>query len=107
MDNRGFTLLEVILVIFIMGILGTVLVPNMVKTKKVAESKVEDVNIQVLKSAAYLYLLDKPENEVKDEQIKIEDLKEYLEDDISGLEGYRVLYTNKKIEVKGPPKSND
>ncbi|MCR2042818.1 type II secretion system protein [Anaerosalibacter massiliensis] len=58
-NNSGFTLLELILVISILGILAAIAVPKISKTKEIAEIVAHNANVKTLESAANMYILDK------------------------------------------------
>ncbi len=78
-NNKGFTLLEVVLVISIIGILITMIVPNFSRSQLSARVATHNVNVNMIKSAAALYLIDHPLEISKN--IPMELLKQYLDKD--------------------------
>lgn len=78
-NNKGFTLIEIILVMVIIGVLGMSILPNINKSKQKALSVTNETNLRVLKSATMMYLSDNPDIESNGE-IKLENLYEYVED---------------------------
>lgn len=56
--QKGFTLVELIVVIAILGILAALAVPKFVSTLGNARQKTHEANVRTLKSAAALYLAD-------------------------------------------------
>jgi prepilin-type N-terminal cleavage/methylation domain-containing protein len=57
-DNRGFTLIELALVIAILGILAGIAVPKYTSSKVSAAVAAHNANIKTLESAASMYLVD-------------------------------------------------
>lgn len=57
-DNSGFTLIEVMVVVVILGILATIVVPKLVGTTGDAKITKARVDIQALETALNLYKLD-------------------------------------------------
>lgn len=66
LDNRGFTLIELIVVIAILGMLAGLTIPNVIKIQDKARIQVDRSNIAILKSAANMAIVDEglPELEV-------------------------------------------
>lgn len=78
-NNKGFTLLEVVLVISIIGILITMIVPNFSRSQLSARVATHNANVSMIKSAAAMYLIDHP---LKiSENIPMDLLKQYLDND--------------------------
>ena len=74
--NKGFTLIELVIVIAIIAILISIAAMKYSSTNLAAEAAAHNANVKVLKSAGILYLIDHPENKGT---IDIESLKPYLE----------------------------
>ncbi len=56
--QKGFTLVELIVVIAILGILAAIAVPKFIGTLDNARQRTHEANVKTLKSAAALYLAD-------------------------------------------------
>lgn len=74
MDEKGFTLIEVVLVIAIMGIISTIAVPSFKRYQLNARVVAHNATVNTLKAAGTIYFIDNPdEKETKD------NFKEYLD----------------------------
>ena len=64
--KRGFTLVELVIVIAILALLAAIALPKFVNSRQKARETAHNANVRVLKSAAITYLADKgnPKNEV-------------------------------------------
>ena len=60
MKRKGFTLIELIVVIVILGILLLILVPNVMGAKTKAEGVAYDLTIKKLHDAAVMFTIDFP-----------------------------------------------
>lgn len=74
--NKGFTLIELVIVIAIIAILISIAAMRYSSTNLAAEAAAHNANVKVLKSAGILYLIDNPNSE---NNINLEALKPYLE----------------------------
>lgn len=74
--NKGFTLIELVIVIAIIAILISIAAMKYSSTNLAAEAAAHNANVKVLKSAGILYLIDHPDS---DKSISVEALKPYLE----------------------------
>ena len=74
--NKGFTLIELVIVIAIIAILISIAAMKYSSTNLAAEAAAHNANVKVLKSAGILYLIDHPDS---DKTISVEALKPYLE----------------------------
>ncbi|MFR3064261.1 prepilin-type N-terminal cleavage/methylation domain-containing protein [Peptoniphilus sp.] len=74
--NKGFTLIELVIVIAIIAILISIAAMKYSSTNLAAEAAAHNANVKVLKSAGILYLIDHPDS---DKKISAEALKPYLE----------------------------
>lgn len=57
-DNRGFTLIELVVVIAILGILSAIAVPKYNKSRLNAAVSAHNANVKTIESAATMYLAD-------------------------------------------------
>lgn len=74
--KKGFTLIELVIVIAIIAILISIAAMKYSSTNLAAEAAAHNANVKVLKSAGILYLIDNPNPENK---ISLEKLKDYIE----------------------------
>ena len=74
--NKGFTLIELVIVIAIIAILISIAAMKYSSTNLAAEAAAHNANVKVLKSAGILYLIDHPDSKGK---VDVEALKPYLE----------------------------
>ncbi|MDO5301230.1 MAG: prepilin-type N-terminal cleavage/methylation domain-containing protein [Tissierellia bacterium] len=74
--RRGFTLIELIIVIAILAILIAIAVPRYQQSNLTAQATAHNANVRVLKNAAMLYTVDHPEATT----ISAQELSDYLED---------------------------
>lgn len=65
--KRGFTLVELVIVIAILALLAAIALPKFVNSRQKARITAHNANVRVLKSAATTYLADKgnPEDRVE------------------------------------------
>lgn len=74
--QRGFTLIELVIVIAIIAILISIAAMKYSTTNLAAEAAAHNSNVKVLKSAGILYLIDNPDEK---ETISVDKLAPYLE----------------------------
>lgn len=75
--KKGFTLIELIIVIAILALLIAIAIPRYQRSNLSAQATAHNANVRVIKNAAILYSMDHPE--VKDGNIDMGEIKQYLE----------------------------
>lgn len=60
-NNRGFTLIEILVVIGIMAVLAAVIIPRIVNTSDASKVQADLANVKLLQSAVERYYFDKGE----------------------------------------------
>lgn len=64
-DEAGFTLIEMLIVLFIIGVIIAIAIPNLTKTGDAAQSSAEEANIRMLEALAENYRLAEGEYPTK------------------------------------------
>ncbi|MFY9313198.1 MAG: prepilin-type N-terminal cleavage/methylation domain-containing protein [Tepidanaerobacteraceae bacterium] len=59
--DKGFTLIELIVVIAVLGVLATLIIPKVVGVKSEAETKAMQANERIIRNALERYYLDNDE----------------------------------------------
>lgn len=59
-NKKGFTLVELVVVIAILGILAAIAIPKLGSSRDSALKATHNANVRILKSAAAMYLADNP-----------------------------------------------
>ena len=75
--DKGFTLIELIVVIAVLGVLATLIIPKVVGVKSDAETKAMEANERIIRNALERYYL-----EHETYPVKLEDLEEGYLDEI-------------------------
>lgn len=67
--DKGFTLIELIVVIAVLGVLATLIIPKVVGVKSDAETKAMQANARIIRNALERYYLDNEKYPVKLEEL--------------------------------------
>ena len=76
-DNRGFTLIELVIVIAIIGLLVAIAVPRMADSRKKAATATHNANVRTLEGAANMYMA---EEGIPDEPAGRAEVEPYVQD---------------------------
>jgi len=78
-NNKGFTLIELVVVLMIMSLIASIALPNVVKIQNNARIQVDRANRQTLLNAAKIYYIDNTITLDKKWDKSSDDWKEYLD----------------------------
>ncbi|RVU55308.1 type II secretion system protein [Anaerosphaera multitolerans] len=77
--NKGFTLIELVIVIAILAILVAIAIPRFGKSNLSAQATAHNVNVREVKNAAIMYMTDKQREKIT--AISMADLKDYFDNE--------------------------
>lgn len=114
MKNKGFSLVELLAVIILLGILAVILVPNMYSHLQDSKDDLYDTQVNIIKEAAKNYVADNIENIIcssdgSSEDISLYDLQSggYLKEDIKNPKTNKNFDSNQTVKVTCIEKTNN
>ncbi|HHT69845.1 MAG TPA: prepilin-type N-terminal cleavage/methylation domain-containing protein, partial [Firmicutes bacterium] len=79
-SQEGFTLVELMIVVVILGILAGIGIQQYGQIQERAREGVDEANVRLIKSAAQMYLMAEKDIEIGDDQLQVLVDANYLED---------------------------
>jgi type II secretion system protein G len=108
-NQKGFTLMEVLIVVLIIGILAAIAVPNYIQALEDSKVKACQANIDVLTAQAERYRLSRGEYPTLAENQCLSDYlaeKNFLTQQVECPRGGRYILVSNKVECSCPPESD-
>ena len=99
MNTTGFTLIEMVLVLFVISILMLLIIPNVVTQKQKVDTQGTKALVTVVQTQVELYEMEFGVNTATFEKLKIAD---YLSDAQSKQADLKLQLSNGKVSVKTP-----
>lgn len=101
--KKGFTLIELIVVIAILALLASIAIPKYMHTQEKAKVAAHNTNVEIIKQAAATYLIEHPEANA----VTMTELSSYLDSKVpkayDGSDFSVSVDANRNIEVTPGP----
>ena len=102
--EKGFTLIELIVVIAVLGVLATLVIPRVVGVKSDAEKAAADANEKIIRNALERYYADEGKYPTvpADGKLPVNDLKDYLDTTDGDLAKWGYKIVDGKVQLTPP-----
>ena len=99
-NQKGFTLVELMVVVVIIGILVAIAIPVYNRSQESAREKADDANIRTIEGAVAVYIAEKGEEPTTIEDLVSEGyLKEAPKSPYDATKGYIITFNDGKYTV--------